>query len=186
MVYQQKLLSLGRTLSVDPRSRTVAYAFFEDGQLSDCRVRNISGDRLPVRIRQFVIPYLVSLLDSYGPHALLVPETRAVGTRARSAKSRLVIRALTREAAKRGIAIHVLNSSDIKAWLKTPSGEQARNSRQVNREVLREYPELVSVLPLPRSKVWDPERYFTPLFNTVAMYVAWNRMLSEDGTREAA
>lgn len=179
MAHQPQNLRLGRTLSIDPRARTVAYAFFTDGQLTDCRIRNISGERLLVRVKNFLIPYLVTLLDSYGPHALLVPEVRPVGTRARSAMSRLVVRALTREAEKRGIAVHVVSKTEMKEWLTTPTGNPARNSRELNREVLKEYPELVAVLPLPRSRIWEPEQYFTPLFNVVAMYMTWARTMSQ-------
>jgi len=178
LAHQPKNLRLGRTLSIDLRSRIVAHAFFTDGQLTDCRIRNINGERLPVRVKNVLIPYLVRLLDSYRPHALLVPEIKAVGTRGRSASSRLVIRTLTREAAKRGIAVHVISKTEMKAWLTTPTGNPARNSREVNREVLKEYPELVAVLPLPRSRIWEPEQYFTPLFNVVAMYMTWARIMS--------
>ena len=34
------------------------------------------------------------------------------------------------------------------------------------------------MVPKPRQKIWEPEQYFTPLFNTIAMYLAWEFRLS--------
>jgi hypothetical protein len=170
-------LRFGKTLVIDPRHRTVAVAVFKDGKLVDCRMRSVPRDgTVSQRARDRIVPYLIQCLDTYNPHGVLVPEAEAVGTRERSNASRRIVQAVSREAARRGMAVHRISRADIYAWMMW-NGRKTRNPDEISREVIRRYPELTAMLPAPRT-VWEPEQHFKPLFNVAAMYVAWVRKLS--------
>jgi len=168
----------GRTLSIDPRTRRVAWAYFQDGELSDCQIKSIRDQEPSVRVSRLTIPYLIALLDKCSPHALLVPRISGAGTRRRSAHVAKTIRGVAREALQRGIAVHVLSNDTVKKSFRQPDGTPARNERDIHLSILDRFPELTVMVPRPRLKIWEPEQYFTPLFNAVAMYLAWHHQLS--------
>lgn len=164
---------LGRVLSVDPRSRRIAYAYFHDGALKDCRLRNIRQDRPSVRVRLHIIPYLVALLDECDPHALLIPDVRSAGARRRGSHATQAIKTLAREALARGIAVHVVRSDDVKKFFRQADGTPVKNRDEIHALLVERFPELKTMVPSPRGKLWETERHNTPLFNAVAMYLAW-------------
>jgi len=180
VVAQRKttLKRLGRTLSIDPRSRRVAWAYFKDGDLQDCRIRNFRDQTRSARISSDTIPYVIELLDHYAPHALLVPRIKDAGARRRSSQVARVIRTVVREALHRGIAVHVMSGDTVKKSFEQRTGEPAGNKEDIHKWILEQFQELTVMVPAPRLKAWEPEQYFTPLFNTVAMYLAWEALPS--------
>lgn len=164
---------LGRTLSIDPRSRRVAWAYFQDGVLSDYRIKTIRDQEPSVRVSRLTIPYLIELLDQFSPHALLVPRINGAGIRRRSPHVAKTIRAVVQEAVRRGIAVHVLSCDTVRKSFRPANGKPARNGQDIREAILEQFPELTVIVPKPRLKIWEPEQYFTPLFNAVAMYLAW-------------
>jgi hypothetical protein len=89
-----------------------------------------------------------------------------------------VIRAVVREAVRRGIAVHVVSNDTVKSSFTQPNGAPARNLQDIHDSILDQFPELTVMVPRPRLKIWEPEQYFTPLFNAIAMYLAWQGQLS--------
>lgn len=164
---------LGRILSVDPRSRRVAWAYFRDGNLQECRVRTFRDQKASVRGKHQIVPYVAELLDQCSPHALLVPKISSAGTRRRSPQVARTIRIIVREAVGRGIAVHVVGADAVRNAFRQPDGTPAKNRQQIHMAILKQFPELTLMVPEPRLKIWEPEQYFTPLFSTVAMYLAW-------------
>lgn len=143
--------------------------------LKDCRLRNIRQDRPSVRVRLHIIPYLLEILDECDPHGLLIPDVRSAGARRRGSHASQAIKALAREALSRGIAVHVVRSDDVKKFFRRVDGMPARNRDEIHALILERFPELATMLPKPRTKPWHSEQHNTPLFNTVAMYMAWQR-----------
>lgn len=170
---EPQLRRLGRVLAVDPRIRRIAYAYFQDGVLRDCRLRNIRQDRPAVRVQLHIIPYLIEILDACDPHALLIPDVRSAGARRRGSHATRAIKALAREALARGIAVHVVRSDDVKKFFRHADGTPAQNRNEIHRLIIGRFPELETMSPQPRSKLWESERHNTPLFHAVAMYLAW-------------
>ena len=168
---------LGRTLSIDPRSRRVAWAYFRDGDLRDCRIRTFRDESPSVRAGNLAEPYLVDLLDHLSPHALLVPRISGGGTRRRSGQVARTIRTIVREAIRRGIAVHVVSHDAVKGTFSQVDGSPAKNVQDNHNAILERFPELTVMAPKPRVRIWDSEQYFTPLFKAVAMYVAWHHLL---------
>jgi hypothetical protein len=165
----------GRMLSIDPRTDRVAWTFLQDGVIRDKCMHTARIGEPADRVRQLIVPYLVRLLDSLNPHALIVPDIASVGGRRRSSNVAEVIRSVTAHATQRGISVHVINTLEIKRLLTDAGGRKAKNKCDVHRRIVEQYPEMLAVMPRPRLKAWEPERYFEPLFNTIAMYLAWLR-----------
>lgn len=159
-------------LSVDPRVYKTAYAYFQDSKLRDWRNKTFQSEGRSTRSRRLIIPYLVRLLDQFDPHALIVPETEPIGTRRRSCHTTEIVQALIKEARNRGIAVHVVSTDAVRKAF-TEAGEPTANKDAIHREIIRLYPEFEGVLPRSREKLWQCERFFTPLFNAAAMYLAW-------------
>lgn len=181
------LKRLGRILSVDPRIERVAFAFFKDSGLSDCGVKTFREEDLSSRAKRLIIPFLVQALDKFNPHAILIPETKPIGARRRSQYATGAIKALMREALKRGIAVHVINSETVKNSFKQSNGDPAKNKEHIHKSIVERFPELTVMMPRPRLGVFEPERYYTPLFNAVAMYIAWqDQQLPTYGTSKGA
>ena len=146
--------------------------------LQDCRIKNFRDQAPSLRVTTLTIPYLIELLDQFSPHALLVPRISEAGTRRRSPCVGKIIRAIVREAVGRGIAVHVLSGDTVKKSFRQLDGTPARNRQEIHESILERFPELTVMVPKPRLKIWQPEQYFTPLFNAVAMYLAWHHQLS--------
>jgi len=180
---KQALARLGRVLSVDPRSGRVAWAYFKDSRLLDYRIRNFRERALSRRVDGFILPYLIGLLDRFAPHALIMPKTRGGGARTRSAHVQRVLRILAREALARGIAVHVVSSDTVKNSLTGPTGAPIGNVQDTAAAVLQRFPELTLIMPRPREKIWQPESYSMPLFQAVAMYLAWREGRTDFGRR---
>ena len=182
MKQRRSFESLGRVLAVDPRSRRAAWSYFKDGQLEDCQVRTFRRESVSARVERDIVPYLGDLLDLHAPHALLIPRIAGAGSRRRSKHSAAAIRGVVRAALERGIAVHVVGTDTVKDALSQLNASPIRNNQEINELVLGHFPELTMMVPAPREKIWQPEQYFAPLFNTVAMYLAWEHRLSPIGT----
>lgn len=172
------LTRLGRTLSIDLRSRRVAWTLFRDSTILDQHIKTVRNTNLVVRMEHETAPYLMALLEELAPHALLVPETEPAGARRRSVHSARCIERLVAEAHLRGVAVHVVDNRAVKAAFTDCFGNEAKNKRDIHERIIEEFPEMQLVLPKPRAKLWDSEEYFEPLFHTVAMFLAWRQQPS--------
>jgi hypothetical protein len=140
---------LGRVLSIDPRTERIAWTYFKESTIRDQRMHSVRSGEPSVRVREIISPYLVALLDDVKPHALLVPEINAVGTRRRSQHVTDIVVAVMREAEKRGIAVHVVSVNTIRECLLDKEHNPIRNKRDIHRCILEEYPEMRAALPRP-------------------------------------
>jgi hypothetical protein len=155
----------------------LAWAYFKEGDLRDCHIKTCRGYGPTGRVKRLAVPYLVELLDHFSPHALLVPRVAGDGGRSRSPRVAQMIRGTVREAVKRGIAVHVVSSSAIQLAFCQAGMEAPTKKDEIHNAILDRFPELTTMVPKARLKIWEPEDYFTPLFNAVAMYVAWDNQL---------
>jgi len=67
----------------------------------------------------------------------------------------------------------VLSADTVKRAFRKSDATPARNKRDIHDAILEQFPELTMMVPTPRAKIYEPEEYFTPMFNTIAMYLAW-------------
>jgi hypothetical protein len=122
---------------------------------------------------------MIELFDHFSPHALLVPAVAGGGIRRRGILATRTIRTIVGEAVRRGIAVHVVGADSVKLAVGECRGQPVQNKNDIYREVLEHFPELTAAVPRPRTNIWQPESYQTPLFNAVAMYLAWSHLLSK-------
>jgi hypothetical protein len=74
----------------------------------------------------------------------------------------------------------VVSNDTVRKSFSQLNGAAARNQQDIHKAILERFPELTVMVPKARLKIWEPEQYFTPLFNTVAMYLSWQGQLSAD------
>ena len=159
-------------LTLDPHVRRVGYGYVKQDRLLDWGVKNVSSRTPSVPIDRSVMPLLVGLLDRFSPAVVLVPSVQVRRWR-RSSLVKSAIDALTVEAVQRGIAVYAFADADVKRRIGQASGMPMPNKDAINAVIVRRFPELAAAVPKAR-RLWDPERYYTPLFNAVAMYLAWH------------
>ena len=160
-----------RTLTIDPRIRRIGFAYFDAARLEDWGVRNIRSQTPTVRVKRLLVPSLIRMLDRFEPAILLVPDVRPGAVR-RSEHVRETIQAVVQEALRRGIVVHAITGAQVKKTFQRRNGP-APNKQEINRLVVQWFPELQSSLPEAR-RLWESERYFTPLFDAIARYCAWH------------
>jgi hypothetical protein len=157
-------------LTIDPRIRRIGFASFDAAMLEDWGVRNIRSQTPSVRVRRLLIPSLIRMLDRFEPAVLLVPDVRPGAVR-RSQYVRETIQAVVKEALRRGIVVHSITDAQVKKAFQRRNGP-GPTKQKINRLVVQWFPELQSSLPEAR-RLWESERYFTPLFDAIARYCAW-------------
>jgi len=163
-------------LTIDPRIRRIGFAVFEDAILEDWAVKNIRELKPPQRVKQLLIPALVAMLERFEPTMLLVPAVRSATVR-RSKHVRILIRAVTDEARERNITVVPISDARVR---KAFQGFAKPNKLNINRLLIEWFPPLRESLPKAR-KLWESERYFTPMFHAIAMYCAWQGVPDKAG-----
>jgi Holliday junction resolvasome RuvABC endonuclease subunit len=161
-----------RVLAVDPHIDRIGYAYFDGARLADWGMTTTRHALPAVRVRRYLIPSMRALLDRFGPQVLIVPK---VGGRGWVRRSRHVVAALgvvTAQAHDADVAVYAFTNREVKRVFSDRHGQPARNKTVINRLIVERYPELTTSMPKAR-RPWDPERYYTPLFNAVSLYWAW-------------
>ncbi len=167
-------------MTIDPRIRRIGFASFDAALLEDWGVRNIRSQTPAVRVRRLLIPSLIRMLDRFEPAVLLVPDVRPGAVR-RSQHVRETIQAVVREALGRGIVVQAVTDAEVKKAFRGLTG-RGPNKQKINHLLVEWFPELQSSLPKAR-RLWESERYFTPLFDAIARYCAWQGVPETDDSR---
>lgn len=157
-------------MTIDPRTRRIGFASFDGAMLDNWGVRNIRSQTPAVRVKRLLVPFLILMLDRFKPAVLLVPDVRPGGVR-RSEHVRETIQAVVKEALRRGIVVHSITDAQVKKAFQQRIGP-GPNKQKINRLLVQWFPALQLSLPKARQ-IWDSERYFTPLFDAIARYCAW-------------
>ena len=167
-------------MTIDPRIRRIGFASFDAALLEDWGVRNIRSQTPAVRVRRLLIPSLVRMLDRFEPAVLLVPDVRPGAVR-RSQHVRETIQAVVQEALGRGIVVHSVTDAEVRKAFRGRNG-RGPNKQRINHLLVEWFPELQASLPEAR-RLWESERYFTPLFDAIARYCAWQGVPETGGSR---
>jgi len=130
------------------------------------------------RVKAHVIPALILLLDRFTPDVLLIPKTGKSNTR-RSKHSILALEAMVAEAYRRSIPVYAFSDHDVRNAFRDTEGKPATNKAAIDQLIAERHPALKRSLPRPRRR-WDPEAYYRPLFNAVALHGAWLDLLERD------
>jgi hypothetical protein len=165
-----------RTLTIDPRIRRIGFAVFDAAILEEWAVKNVRRLTPAQRVTQLLIPALTAMLERFEPTVLLVPAVRSSTVR-RSNHVRAMIRAVTHEARERNIAVIAISDAKVKTAFQRLAKP---NKLNINRVLIEWFPPIRDSLPKAR-KLWESERYFTPLFHAIAMYCAWQGMPDRGG-----
>ncbi len=160
-----------RVLSVDPRIRRIGFGCFADGSLLEWGLQIIKPELTRTQAKQTAVMRVVRMLDEYSPSVLIVPRIGPDGIR-RSQNASEIIRAISKEAVRRGITVQMLTTKEVKGRLAAKFGVVPTNKVAIRRILVEQYPAL-EARGLRARRRWDTEQYNTPLFDAVAMYCAW-------------
>ena len=169
---QARLQNSYRVLSLDPHTDRIGAAFFTGKRLVDARMKTVGSDKTINGPERRLIPAMVELLDLREPEILLLPETKAVGTRARSTHVAEATAAILKEASERGISVHIFTLADVKNALADSNGNRPKNRHEIHDALVQRFPVLEVDRPDDRG-TYDPERYFTSMFDAVGMFCVW-------------
>jgi hypothetical protein len=123
--------------------------------------------------RQIAVMRVAAMLDRYAPETLLLPLAGFEGVR-RSDHVIEVLAAIQSEAVRRGIQVHRLDPTTVRNGLALRFGTLPSNKTAIRDLLIQQYPQLSARSLRPR-KPWQPEQYNTPLFDAIAMFLAWSR-----------
>jgi hypothetical protein len=152
-----------RILALDPTTKGFGYVIFElPFRLVAWGLANVSGDKYAGAIARFR-----KLLDHSQPHAVVLEDAEAPGSRRRHRVRRLIesLIALTRE---RGIAVYTVARSTVLDHF-SKEGERA-TKYSIALILSRHFPELVAQLP-PRRKAWMTQDERMAIFDALALAV---------------
>ena len=114
---------------------------------------------------------MIRMLDRYCPTVLILPDVGPRGVR-RSANIRIALEAIRQESLKRGINVVSILPDTVKNLFDRVRPGAGRSKPTMHRLIVEWFPELAPSQPKNR-KPWESERHFTPLFDAIGRWIAW-------------
>ena len=154
--------STSRLIALDVRPRKFGYAAFEPpARLLDFGVKRFNS----IETRAASVD---SLFASFRPAVLVLRKIAPRGKR-NQPRTREVLRLLRRTAKRSSVHTAFVDERKMKNYFRR-QGQQTRY--QVASSLAIAFPELLWKLP-PRRKAWQPEHWKMPIFDAVALAVAY-------------
>lgn len=160
-----------RVLALDPRRTKIGFAYFCDANLEDWGGRIIRSGLLRDRTDAVSVGKIVRLLEEFQPEAIVLPNT-AERSFKRSRFVKAVIRAAANEAWSRQIRVSTVTAGKVRRVFDQVRPGGGRNQQAINAIIAEWFPPLQARLPRKR-KLWETERWATPMFTAVALWCAW-------------
>jgi hypothetical protein len=152
-----------RIFALDPTTKGFGYAVFElPFRLVEWGLTRVAGEKHAGAILRFE-----KLLARFRPDAVVLEDAEAPGSR-RQPRVRQLIKALTKIARDRGIAVYTLARSAVLKCFS--SDENVATKHSIARHLAERFPELAGQLPPPR-KPWQTEHERMSVFDALALAV---------------
>ena len=164
-----------RVLSIDPRIDRLGIAWFDRGKLLDAKSKPIEYGVIKRLGHQYLVGILMRYVEAFEPEVLLLPEMRSSGVRGRSGYIAEGVQAVTRQGFERDVTVYAIAYRQVLAAFPEAGQPPLKNRHELHKAIVERFPELTTFMPRAR-RIYDPERYYTPLFHAVAMYCAWRQM----------
>jgi hypothetical protein len=164
-----------RIVAIAIRSQRLGLAVLEDSLgLMDWRTLHYESNRT-ARI-QAAKQKLTSLFALYMPSVFVVQRSQ-LSKALNAANVESIARFLRRESRLRTIPMLIMRRKDVRDTFRNLQG---RSKDAIAAELAQMFPELLSKLP-PRRRIWHGEHPTMPLFDAVALAVAyWDRQRARD------
>ena len=128
-------------LSVDPRINKIGFVWLLRQELLDWGIKLVETEPTRKQARQVTVARVVELLDACSPDVLILPKVGLDGDY-RSKNVIEVIHAITREAQRRGIAIHSVTMDEVKDRLSGVAPLRPHNKTDLRDLAVLKYPQL--------------------------------------------
>jgi hypothetical protein len=166
-----RLLDRRSIVAIDPNSRGVAFAFFEDGALLDWGTRRDDDDPMGVIDR---------LVSRYQADVVVIEEASALRCERRS-RIRLLLRRIAKRMLDRRIAVICVGRYDVRrAWAE----RGATTKHAVAGEIARMFPEIDHLVPRLR-KPYESQEVRADIFDAISL-VLHTFPIVRDGLESAA
>lgn len=166
-----------RALAIAPTCRGLGFVVMEGStRLVDWGVRSARTEK---QLR--ASNHLAQLITTYQPDYLVVERVHSTGSR-RCERIKKLLSRLVLLGAEMGVRVRRVSKSEVKEAF-APHGAETKN--QIALEIGRQFPELAPKVP-PYRKPWMSEDYQMPVFDAVAMAVAFNTPLFRHDANEIA
>jgi hypothetical protein len=157
-----------KVLSLCPGASQIGYAYFEGEKLIDRGIRNNKYGAIPERLFTKGLRIILGLVSQFEPETVILPliESRRRVTSRRFARAAEAILATT--------PCQVV-FSPLRKCLEffRMDIESARPTKhRISNTLAKIFPELEPMVPRPR-RPWDPQDYWTPMFDALAQGYAW-------------
>lgn len=155
-------------IAIEPRTKRFGFACMQAGELLDWGLQVI---RVKSRSEHVIAARVAGLLEKYSPDVVVLPLV-GVGGDYRGQRVIALVEAISREAARRGIAVQRLAAQTVQDRFAKRYGSRLRNKTELRLLVTSQFPEL-QAYALRTRRTWDSEQHYAPLFAAVAMAIAW-------------
>lgn len=155
-------------LAIQPESRQIGYAVFENRNLIDWGSKDLTRKPIRERNEAVAIPLFERLVHRFEPDALVVPKA----TMAFGSVRNQVLRAVHRAVDAYAFGVVSYGWADIVCAFKSRLQDARLNKDNIRAAIVRQFPELRSVLPKPRGR-YDPEDFRVPMFDAVALAITF-------------
>lgn len=158
-----------RILSVTPGTRHVGYAYFEGNELIEWGVRENNKGSIKDRVGYQGKSIVSDLVKRYEPTVVVLPRPDAGSKKANQQRFIETLKVLFTSGAT---VVRYCSAREVRTSFLAfdPSVKPTKHAIMVR--IGRLFPELEPVVPAPR-RPWDPQDYWTPMFDAVARAVAW-------------
>jgi hypothetical protein len=161
-------MTTSKVLSLCPGSRQIGYAYFENGNLVDWGIKGNTSGPIPERMFRRGLRLISEMVAEFVPETVVFP---SLESHPRRISSYRFVRA----------AAAILISAGCRVVFRSPANglehftdllETKPTKHQIAVALAKIFPELQRLVPLPR-RAWDPQDYWTQMFDAVAQGYSW-------------
>jgi hypothetical protein len=149
-------------LAIQPTCRGFGYAVLElaEDRLIDSGLRQVPA----AEMEQRALPKVAQLIEYFAPSIVIVEDTRHPNCRRRG-RAPSLIDGIMEVAETMNVAIGRVPGITVRKYYRELGG---RNKSEIAKLVAERFPELRSVLPPPRNKIWLPPNERMTIFDSIA------------------
>jgi hypothetical protein len=162
------MITLG-VLSITPGTRHVGYAYFEGNELIEWGVKENTKGSIKDRVGDHGRLIVSELVKRHEPRVVVLPKPEPSHNRANQQRFIETLKVLFASGA---VVVRYRSARDVRACFQTFDATVKPTKHAIMVRIGRLFPELEPLVPNPR-RPWDPQDYWTPMFDAVARGVAW-------------
>jgi hypothetical protein len=158
-----------KILSLCPGSRQIGYAYFEGEKLAEWGVKDNSSGPMPERLLTKGLRIIMDLVGRYEPELIILPSFE--NEIRRTSRRNFTNAAASILGMTKAQVVFRLPRQSMDFFANQMKLQKAKK-HQVMVDLAMIFQELSLSVPRPR-RPWDPQSYWTPMFDAVAQGYSW-------------